>query len=83
VTVHKSQGGEWPVVLLVVDRSHRGMLWRNLVYTGVTRARQALIVVGQLDALRAAARQDRPRERRTGLADRLVAVAAEQPVSSG
>jgi exodeoxyribonuclease V alpha subunit len=83
VTVHKSQGGEWPVVLLVVDRSHRGMLWRNLVYTGVTRARQALIVVGQLDALRAAARQDRPRDRRTGLADRLVAAAAEQPVPSG
>ncbi|MFO7778972.1 MAG: ATP-dependent RecD-like DNA helicase, partial [Nitriliruptoraceae bacterium] len=82
VTVHKSQGGEWPVVVLVVDRSHRGMLWRNLVYTGVTRARQALIVVGQLDALRAAARQDRPRERRTGLAERLVAAATGPLVSS-
>ncbi len=82
VTVHKSQGGEWPVVLLVVDGSHRGMLWRNLVYTGVTRARQALIVVGQLDALRAAARQDRPRERRTGLAERLVAAATGPLVSS-
>jgi len=76
VTVHKSQGGEWPVVILVVDRSHRGMLWRNLVYTGITRARQALIVVGQVEALRGAARQDRPRDRRTGLAHRLRELAA-------
>lgn len=80
VTVHKSQGGEWPVVVLVIDRSHRGMLWRNLVYTGVTRARRALIVVGQAEALRAAARQDRPRERRTGLAARLAALAADPTV---
>ncbi|WP_052667236.1 SF1B family DNA helicase RecD2 [Nitriliruptor alkaliphilus] len=71
VTVHKSQGGEWPVVVLVCDTSHRHMLWRNLAYTAVTRAQRALIVVGQGDALRAAARHDRPSDRRTGLAWRL------------
>jgi exodeoxyribonuclease V alpha subunit len=71
VTVHKSQGGEWPVVVLVCDRSHGGMLWRNLVYTAVTRAQRALIVVGQADTLRGAARHDRPSDRRTGLRGRL------------
>jgi exodeoxyribonuclease V alpha subunit len=71
VTVHKSQGGEWPVVVLVLDRSHHAMLWRNLVYTAITRAERALIVVGQQDALRAAVRQDRPRDRATGLKVRL------------
>ncbi len=71
VTVHKSQGGEWPVVVLVCDRSHRRMLWRNLVYTGITRAQRALIVVGQHDALAQAARHDVPRNRVTGLAARL------------
>ena len=71
VTVHKSQGGEWPVVVLVCDSSHRTMLWRNLVYTAVTRAQRALIVVGQAEALRAAARHDRPSNRRTGLAWRM------------
>jgi exodeoxyribonuclease V alpha subunit len=83
VTVHKSQGGEWPVVVLVCDRSHRAMLWRNLVYTAITRAQRALIVVGQADALGAAARHDRPSERRTGLAWRLrqrLANGAEYPV---
>ena len=71
VTVHKSQGGEWPVVVLVCDRSHHVMLWRNLVYTAVTRAQRALIIVGQSAALRTAARHDRPSDRRTGLAWRL------------
>lgn len=71
ITVHKSQGGEWPVVVLVCERSHRNMLWRNLVYTAVTRAQRALIVIGQGDALREAARHDVPRNRQTALAFRL------------
>jgi exodeoxyribonuclease V alpha subunit len=73
VTVHKSQGGEWPVVVLVCDRSHRSMLWRNLVYTAVTRAQRALVIVGQAEALRDAARHDVPRNRQTALAWRLAA----------
>ena len=75
VTVHKAQGGEWPVVVLVLDPAHRTMLWRNLAYTAVTRAARALILVGRSDALRAAARQDLPSRRHTGLAERLRAVA--------
>jgi exodeoxyribonuclease V alpha subunit len=71
ITVHKSQGGEWPVVVFVCDRSHRGMLWRNLAYTAVTRAQNALIIVGQRAALAEAAAHDRPRNRQTGLAERL------------
>ena len=72
VTVHKAQGGEWPVVILVCDRSQARMLWRSLVYTAVTRARRALIVVGQPETLRGAARQQRERLRHTGLMARLV-----------
>jgi exodeoxyribonuclease V alpha subunit len=60
------------VVVLVLDPAHRGMLWRNLAYTAVTRASRALILVGRSDALRAAARHDRPSNRHTGLAWRLV-----------
>jgi exodeoxyribonuclease V alpha subunit len=71
VTVHKAQGGEWPVVVLVLDPAHRTMLWRNLAYTAVTRASRALILVGRSEALRVAARQDLPSRRHTGLAERL------------
>jgi exodeoxyribonuclease V alpha subunit len=73
VTVHKAQGGEWPVVVLVLDPAHRTMLWRNLAYTAVTRAARALILVGRADALRLAAAQDHPSRRHTGLAERLAA----------
>jgi len=74
VTVHKAQGGEWPVVVLVLDPAHRAMLWRNLVYTAVTRAARALILVGRSDALRIAAAQSHASLRHTGLAARLEAV---------
>ena len=71
VTVHKAQGGEWPVVVLVLDPAHRGMLWRALAYTAVTRATRALILVGRSESLRTAARTTGPGARRTGLAARL------------
>jgi exodeoxyribonuclease V alpha subunit len=79
ITVHKSQGGEWPVIVLVADRSHRAMLWRNLAYTAVTRAQRALIIVGQHAALQAAAEHDRPSNRQTGLAWRLQQALARAP----
>ncbi len=75
VTVHKAQGGEWPVVVLVLDPAHRGMLWRALAYTAVTRATRALVLVGRAEALRAAARATGPGARRTGLAHRLAEAA--------
>jgi exodeoxyribonuclease V alpha subunit len=71
ITVHKSQGGQWPVVVLVADRSHRVMLRRNLVYTAVSRAAQALIVVGQSQAVAEAARRTEDRARWTALEPRL------------
>lgn len=49
-TVHKSQGSESKTVILVCDREHQNMLKRNLIYTGITRAKQKLILIGQKDA---------------------------------
>ncbi len=57
LTVHKSQGGQWPVVVLVLDPTHRRMLWRELVYTAVTRAVDGLLLVGAPELLAAAARR--------------------------
>jgi exodeoxyribonuclease V alpha subunit len=75
LTVHKSQGGEWPVVVFVLDRAHRVMLWRELVYTGVTRAAQGLLLVGEPPLLAAAAKRTGSgvRDRRTGLRARVEA----------
>ncbi|MBY5164335.1 ATP-dependent DNA helicase, partial [Salsipaludibacter albus] len=75
ITVHKSQGGQWPVVVLVADRSHRIMLRRNLLYTAISRAERALIVVGQAAALADGAQRRGDTDRTTGLAARLRAPA--------
>lgn len=78
LTVHKSQGGEWPVVVLVLDRGHRAMLTRELVYTAITRARDGLLLVGDPALLPSAAARtgSGARERATRLAERLVAATA-------
>jgi hypothetical protein len=46
-TIHKSQGSEYPAVIIPVFTQHYAMLQRNLLYTGVTRGKQLVILVGQ------------------------------------
>ena len=71
VTVHKSQGSEYPVVLMPVLNQHFVMLQKNLIYTGMTRARKLLIMVGSRRALGIAVSNDKPNRRRTRLAQRI------------
>jgi len=72
-TVHKSQGSEYPAVVIPLLRAHYPMLQRNLVYTALTRARRLAIFVGQPSAMRIAVQNDRPATRNTRLAERLAA----------
>lgn len=51
MTIHKSQGSEFPVVIMPIHDTQKRMLNKNLVYTGVTRAKEMLIMIGQEDAL--------------------------------
>jgi exodeoxyribonuclease V alpha subunit len=71
LTVHKSQGSEYKVVVLVMHRSQYIMLQRNLLYTGLTRARDVLLIAGDRRALWKAVRNDRIALRWSRLADRL------------
>ena len=67
VTVHKAQGSEWRVVLLFVCRSHAMMLYRSLLYTAVSRAKQLLLVVGSKEALAKGVWRKEERGRRSAL----------------
>lgn len=71
VSVHKSQGSEFPVVVIPVLMTHFMMLQRNLLYTAVTRARRLVVLVGQPKAINRAVRNNRVAERYTGLTERL------------
>ncbi|MCB0360546.1 MAG: ATP-binding domain-containing protein, partial [Bdellovibrionales bacterium] len=73
ITIHRSQGSEMPVVVMVLHDAHRIMLERQLVYTGVTRAKQLLIVVGTRSALKLSARRARSKHRYSGLRERIAA----------
>jgi exodeoxyribonuclease V alpha subunit len=71
VTVHRSQGMEVPCVVLALDDSHFTLLERQLVYTGITRAKKLLIIVGSKRALSIAARRIQTRKRGTMLVERI------------
>ena len=71
VTVHKAQGSEYPVVILPIFMQHYLLLSRNLLYTGLTRARQLAILVGPTKAIGLAVKRITDRERYTALAERL------------
>jgi exodeoxyribonuclease V alpha subunit len=67
ITIHKSQGSEFPVVIIPVMGQHFNMLFRNLIYTGLTRAKKLAIFVGSRKALSMAIRQIDNRKRQTAL----------------
>jgi exodeoxyribonuclease V alpha subunit len=77
VTVHKSQGSEYPAVIVPVHTTHYLMLQRNLLYTAVTRAKRLLVLVGTRKALAIATKNDATRRRYSRLRERLAASGAE------
>jgi exodeoxyribonuclease V alpha subunit len=77
VTVHKSQGSEYPAVIVPVHTTHYLMLQRNLLYTAITRAKRLLVLVGTRKALAIATRNDATRRRYSRLRERLAASGIE------
>jgi exodeoxyribonuclease V alpha subunit len=71
ITIHKSQGSEVPVVVIPLATQHYLLLQRNLVYTGVTRGKKLVVLIGQRKALAMAVRNNRTEQRFSGLLERL------------
>lgn len=70
-TIHKAQGSEYPIVVMPFSMSHFVMLQRNLLYTGVTRAKKVLVLIGEKKAVYYAIKNEKTTERNTKLAGRL------------
>ena len=70
-SIHKSQGSEFPIVILPVVKSYYRMLRRNLIYTAITRSKQFLILCGEEDALRTGVRRADEQMRQTTLMEKL------------
>jgi exodeoxyribonuclease V alpha subunit len=71
ITIHKSQGSEFPAVVIPIATQQFLMLQRNLIYTGITRGKKLVVVIGQKKALGMAIRNNRSARRFTGLLPRL------------
>ena len=71
ISVHKSQGSEYAAVILPVSTQHYLLLQRNLIYTGITRAKRLVVLIGSKRALGMAIENNKPKMRYTRLAQRL------------
>ena len=71
-TIHKSQGSEYPAVVIPLTIQHYTMLQRNLVYTGVTRGKRLVVLIGQRKAMAIAVKGAQTRRRWSKLGEWLV-----------
>ena len=78
-TIHKSQGSEYPVVIVPVMSTHSIMLQRNLIYTAITRAKKLCIMIGEKKALAYAVKNFTIAKRNTNLKGRLTGEWIENP----
>lgn len=70
-TIHKAIGSEWQVILMPLIKAHTIMLYRNLLYTGITRAKQKVVLVGQKSVLCMAVHRSNVSKRNTQLGERI------------
>ena len=71
ITIHKSQGSEFPVVVIPLAIQQYMLLQRNLIYTGITRGKKLVVLIGQRKALALAVRNNRTSRRFSGLLEEL------------
>ena len=81
-TIHKSQGSEYPIVVMPVLMTHYVMLQRNLIYTGITRAKKICVLVGQTKALAYTIHNMKVLKRNTRLKERLAPVATDSAATA-
>ena len=75
ITIHKSQGSEFPLVVITLPKYPYNMLQRNLIFTAITRAKEKVIIITEQDALETAIKKTDIVERKTSLLNRLLNVA--------
>ena len=71
ISIHKSQGSEYPAIIIPIMMQHYVLLQRNLIYTGVTRGKKLVILIGDARALNIAVKNNKTRNRYTRLSERL------------
>lgn len=76
-TIHKAQGSEYPIVIMPISFSHFVMLQRNLLYTGITRAKKVVVLVGNRNAVYVSVKNNNVKDRNTKLSERIQKMISE------
>ena len=76
-TIHKAQGSEYPIVIMSISFSHFVMLQRNLLYTGITRAKKVVVLVGNRNAVYVSVKNNNVKDRNTKLSERIQKMISE------
>lgn len=71
ISIHKSQGSEFDVVVIPISKSYQRMLYRKLIYTGITRAKKKLVLIGEPDAFEYSVHNQYEQKRKTDLLENL------------
>ena len=71
ISIHKSQGSEFELIIMILCNSFKRMLYRKLIYTGITRAKKKLILIGEVDSFIYAVNNDNELIRKTNLQEQL------------
>ena len=74
ISIHKSQGSEYPVVIIPLLKAHFMMLQRNLIYTAITRGKKKVFIVGEPAAYAMAVRNSESKQRCTHLREKIAAI---------
>jgi exodeoxyribonuclease V alpha subunit len=80
VSIHKSQGSDFDCIILPLMKAHYRMLYKQLIYTGITRAKKFAVFVGERDALKIAVGNSNENIRQTSLRHMLMDEAMEMPI---
>ena len=80
ISIHKSQGSEFDCVILPIMKAHYRMLYKQLIYTGLTRAKKFAVSIGERDALKIAIGNSNANTRQTSLRHMLMDEAMEMPI---
>ena len=72
ISIHKAQGSEFDTVVMPICNSYKRMLYKKLVYTGITRARKKLVILGELNALKYSIQNKQEEFRKTSLKEKLM-----------
>ncbi len=72
ISIHKSQGSEFPHVIMPISRGYYKMLYNKLIYTGVSRAKKSLVIIGEPESFIMAVKNNYSKERKTTLKDRII-----------